>query len=74
MLIGTFLVGALSAETSSVKHNGGKVDEVNISVTDTGPGISEADRQIVFEKFHQLDKSLTKGSSGAGLGLAIAKE
>jgi len=48
--------------------------EVSVSVADTGPGISEADQQHIFEKFFQADKSLTKESSGTGLGLSIAKE
>ena len=48
--------------------------EVFVSVADTGPGIAEADQQLVFEKFYQGDKTLTKESSGTGLGLAISKE
>jgi len=49
-------------------------DEIYVSVADTGPGLSEADQQHVFEKFYQADRALTRESSGAGLGLAIAKE
>ncbi len=48
--------------------------EVAISITDTGPGIAEADQQDIFEKFYQSDRSLTKEAAGAGLGLSIAKE
>jgi signal transduction histidine kinase len=47
---------------------------VRITVTDTGCGIAEADREKIFEKFRQLDGSLTRQSSGSGLGLAISKE
>jgi len=48
--------------------------EVTIAVTDTGPGIADADQQGIFEKFYQSDRSLTKEAAGAGLGLSIAKE
>ena len=52
----------------------GGAGEVAVSVADTGPGIAEADQQRIFEKFYQSDRSLTKESAGAGLGLSIAKE
>lgn len=44
-------------------------DRVEFVVTDTGPGIPEAQRAAVFEKFRQLETDLPK--SGFGLGLAI---
>lgn len=47
---------------------------VRISVADTGIGISEADRERVFERFFQVDASVTRSYSGAGLGLAIVRE
>jgi len=49
-------------------------EEISVAVADTGPGLSEADQQHVFEKFYQADRALTRESSGTGLGLAIAKE
>jgi signal transduction histidine kinase len=45
-----------------------------LSVTDTGPGIPAEERDKVFEKFHQIDSSITKAKGGTGLGLAIAKQ
>ena len=45
-----------------------------IRVADTGPGISEADRAVIFDKFRQLDASVTREHSGTGLGLAIVRE
>ena len=41
-----------------------------VSVTDTGPGIPEADKEKVFQRFERLEKRNIKGK---GLGLAIAK-
>jgi two-component system sensor histidine kinase BarA len=47
---------------------------VRIAVTDTGCGIAEADREIIFDKFRQADGSLTRETPGSGLGLSICKE
>jgi signal transduction histidine kinase len=44
------------------------------SVTDNGPGIPAEDLPRIFERFYQVDKSRAQRASGAGLGLAIAKE
>ena len=44
-----------------------------LSVHDTGPGISEADRVKIFEEFQQADSSATKKKGGTGLGLSISK-
>jgi signal transduction histidine kinase len=48
-------------------------DTYVVSVSDTGLGLSEADRQRVFEEFHQVDGSSTRKKGGTGLGLSIAK-
>ncbi len=44
---------------------------VLLSVEDDGPGIPEAERERVFERFHRV---LGTGTEGAGLGLAIVRE
>src|SRR5439155_7948777 len=44
-----------------------------VSVADTGPGISEADQQKVFEEFQQADSSSTRTKGGSGLGLSISR-
>jgi signal transduction histidine kinase len=48
-------------------------DRFLVSVADTGPGISPADQQRIFETFQQVDSSLTRRKGGTGLGLSIAK-
>ncbi len=47
---------------------------VRISVIDTGCGIAEEDMEKIFEKFRQLDGSITRDETGTGLGLAICRE
>jgi signal transduction histidine kinase len=47
---------------------------VRISVTDTGCGIPIEHQEKIFEKFRQLDGSITRLGDGTGLGLAICKQ
>ncbi|MGW8256328.1 MAG: ATP-binding protein [Thermoguttaceae bacterium] len=58
-------------------------DEENfllLKVSDTGVGIAEEDRQVIFEKFRQgrtampTGEAITREHSGSGLGLSIVKE
>ena len=49
-------------------------DWTRISVTDQGPGIDAHQQQMIFEKFRQIDGSVTREHGGTGLGLAISKE
>src|SRR5690606_28215558 len=49
-------------------------DQVGVSVIDTGPGIPEEKREVIFEPFVQLGRSLTDTHEGMGLGLAISRD
>jgi len=44
---------------------------VRLNVSDTGPGISEADQERIFERFWRADPGRTRRSGGSGLGLSI---
>ena len=51
----------------------GRVDgEVQVSVTDTGPGIPLVDQERIFEEFQQTDHGAQQ-QEGTGLGLALSK-
>ncbi len=47
---------------------------VTLVVADDGPGVSEQQRERIFERFVRLDEARHTDSGGAGLGLAIARE
>lgn len=47
---------------------------VEVSVSDTGPGIAPEDADKIFERFYRTDASRSRATGGFGLGLAIARE
>ncbi|WP_440876124.1 ABC transporter substrate-binding protein [Thalassotalea sp. PLHSN55] len=57
--------------TLSISH---QEDIVNIKVKDTGIGMSENELKVLFSRFEQADKSITRKFGGTGLGMAITKD
>ncbi|MBI5939077.1 MAG: response regulator [Caulobacterales bacterium] len=48
-------------------------DTISITVSDTGAGVPEHQRQELFRPFAQLDPSISRKHAGAGLGLSICR-
>ncbi|TVS11210.1 MAG: response regulator, partial [Wenzhouxiangella sp.] len=61
--------------------DGGKVEvrltrsekHIELSVSDTGPGVDPADQQAIFERYRQGEQT-SASSPGTGIGLALARE
>lgn len=53
----------------------GGTDEgyVKISITDTGPGVTEENKKIIWDRYVKNDKTYKRAHSGSGLGLNICK-
>lgn len=57
--------------TVKVIVNGLSNEQISIKIIDTGIGIDEKDKKIIFEPFYRVDKSRSRQIGGAGLGLTI---
>ncbi len=70
-------IGELRSLLYKINNNGGTGEGtrtyVDISVTDTGIGIKPEDQDRVFERFEQVEESLTKKYQGTGLGLSLTR-
>lgn len=70
-------VGGHVAITAEVEDSAGTdwtAAHTVLSVTDTGHGIPDGDREKVFERFFRVERSRNRRTGGAGLGLSIASE
>ena len=64
----------LRTERSGVVESGLSPDTIEISVEDTGIGISPEDQKRLFQPFQQLETTLLKKYAGTGLGLNLCKK
>lgn len=63
-----------AGENAQIQVNVKKNDkEVVFRVQDNGPGVPSKEVERIFERFYRVDDSLTRLTSGAGLGLAICQ-
>lgn len=77
MLVNNLLENALKYTpkdkpvTVNVKYDkGSKI----LSVADNGPGIPDAEKRLIFEKFYRMGDEKTRSSKGTGLGLYLCKK
>ena len=76
------MLNLLSNAAKFCEGPGGKISitlarqagELRIDVSDNGIGISEADQEVIFDKFRQVGDTLTQKPKGSGLGLAISRQ
>ena len=68
---------------NALRYGGGKpvaitlrreADACAIHVLDQGPGIPEAERELVFRPFYRIEQSRNSDSGGSGLGLPVARQ
>jgi signal transduction histidine kinase len=74
----------LNLLSNSIKftEKGGKItisvisedEELKIYVKDTGVGIPEEKIDLIFESFEQVDRTLSRGAEGSGIGLSLVKK
>lgn len=52
----------------------GEVGRLRVDVCDTGIGIAEENYEVIFDRFRQVDNTVSKGYGGTGLGLPISQK
>ncbi len=57
----------------TVINDAPELQELEIAIVDTGPGIARDKLDILFQEFSQADSSVTRKYGGTGLGLSICK-
>lgn len=65
--------GSIIVDIERVSDQESQAPFLKVIVTDTGIGIAQEDQDKLFERFSQVDSSLTRKVGGTGLGLSITK-
>jgi PAS domain S-box-containing protein len=66
--------GEVAVQVSAGAPTSGGKREFNFSVKDTGIGIADDKKELLFRTFSQIDDSRTRSFGGAGLGLVISRD
>ena len=65
--------GQVTLDVMMLGESSGQID-LRFEIRDTGAGITKEKQSRLFQRFEQLDNSLTRREGGTGLGLAICKQ
>ena len=65
--------GEIRVESRLLAQDGVEHALVELSVTDTGHGVPDAMRELIFGKFYQVPRSALRGRRGPGLGLTFCR-
>jgi len=77
MLINNLLENAIKytpRNTPVIVKVGQDKEGLKLAVTDFGPGIPEAEKPLIFDKFYRMGDEQTRSSKGTGLGLYLCKK
>ena len=60
--------------TVMIEHVAGTPDMLEIKIADTGIGISDVDKEHIFERFYQADHKGVEETTGNGIGLSLVRD
>ena len=63
--------GVITVSTAKYRDKGNKIQ---VTVTDSGIGMTEEEQAFIFDRFYKADKSRSNDRKGTGLGLSIAQK
>ena len=66
-------MGSVSISTKVAKSNDTGINQLSVTIKDTGVGIVAKMQRDIFDAFNQIEPFLTRKTHGAGLGLTIAR-
>lgn len=66
--------GRVDVSLDMLPAEGDCPEQLEIKISDTGVGIADADKELIFERFYQIQPKEGQKSSGSGIGLHLVKE